>query len=223
MARGILIAGNESSLSEAIAAEAAKRVEAFAAAFIPRHAGEQVRGKPFPGGGSPRFPLRWNPGSPISARSLVLAAENRLEQVDEAILICTPPSVYERAEELVPSEIETTVNNHIKGWFFLVRELTSLFKARNRGVLSLVLSDLGGGKDEAVDMMGPSVAASFRAFTQGLLASSFSEPYHVLAFSSSEIGEEGAFAAFVFKVMEEKNKRNTGKWHRYGRLGFFGR
>jgi hypothetical protein len=222
MARGILIAGNESSLSEAIAAEASKRTEALAAAFIPRR-GEQLRGKAPPEGRNLRFPLSWNPGSPISARSLVLAAENRLEQVDEAILVCTPPSVYERAEELVPSEIETTVNDHIKGWFFLVRELTSLFKARNRGVLSLALSEPGGGKDDAVDMMGPSVAASFRAFAQGLLTASFSEPYHVFAFSTSEIGEDSAFAAFIFKVIEEKNKRNTGKWHKYGRLVFFGR
>jgi hypothetical protein len=88
----------------------------------------------------------------------------------------------------------------------------------------LVLSEPAGGKkDDPVDLAGPSVAASFRALAQGVQAASIGEPYDVLAFSSSEAGEDQAFAAFVFKILEENNKRNTGKWHKFGRLGLFGR
>ncbi|MDR2759633.1 MAG: hypothetical protein LBB78_09665, partial [Spirochaetaceae bacterium] len=76
---------------------------------------------------------------------------------------------------------------------------------------------------ESVDLTGPSMAASFRALAQGLLAASIGEPYEVLAFSSSDAGEEAAFASFIFKIMEENNKRNTGKWHKFGKLGLFGR
>jgi NAD(P)-dependent dehydrogenase (short-subunit alcohol dehydrogenase family) len=229
MTRGILIAGNESSLFAAIAAEAARRVERFAAALIPNRISGPV---PAPaeiaaagGAANARIPLSWNPGSPVSARSLALAAENRLEHVDEAILICAPPSVRRRAEDLVPGELETLVNDHIKGWFFLVRELALLFKERNQGALSLVLSDIGagGGKDEAADLLGPSAAASFRALAQGLLTGSFNAPYQVFAFSSSEIGEDASFASFIFKIMEEDSRRNSGKWHKYGKLGLFGR
>jgi hypothetical protein len=36
---------------------------------------------------------------------------------------------------------------------------------------------------------------------------------------SSEGGEENAFAAYVFKNIEE-GKRNSGKWNKYGKLGF---
>jgi hypothetical protein len=225
MTRGILIAGIDSSLSEAVAAEAEKRVEQYAAAFILNRLSVTIREHPQPvEGKKARISLDWNPGSPISARTLVLAAENRLDRVDEAILVCTPPSMRRPAEQLAPADIDIVVNDYIKGWFFLVKELASAFKVRNAGTLALVLSDIGSGngKGDAPDLMGPSVSASFRAFAQGLLAAAPSKPYQTLAFSS-ETGEDADFAAYIFKIIEENNRRNMGRWHKYGRLGFFGR
>jgi hypothetical protein len=222
MTRGILIAGIESSLSSAIAVEAGKRVEKYAAAFIPNRLVVPVRERAAPPE-SGLIPLLWNPGSPISARTLVLAAENRLERIDQAILVCTPPSLRRQAEELAPADIDTVVNDHIKSWFFLARELSATFKVGG-GSLALVLSDLAAGteKGETPDLMGPSVAASFRSFASGLLASSVGKPYAVKVFSC-ETGEDAAFAAFVFKILDEGNKRGSGKWHRYGKLNLFGR
>jgi hypothetical protein len=222
MTRGILIVGTESSLSTAVAAEAGKRVEQFAAAFIPGPVSGPDR-IPAPGVDTALIPLVWNPGSPISARSLILAAVNRLEHIDEAILICTPPPVRKQADELCPSEIENLVNDHIKGWFFLVKEITALFKTRGSGTLALVLQDIAAGmKDEVVDLLGPSIAASFRAFAQGLLAASFGKSYGTLAFSG-ETGEDAAFASFIFKIIDEGGKRAVGKWQKFGKLGIFGR
>jgi hypothetical protein len=65
--RGILIAGTESSLSAAIAAEAAKRVESFAAAFIPNRLSPPGGGGINDAGARALIPLIWNSGSPISA------------------------------------------------------------------------------------------------------------------------------------------------------------
>jgi NADP-dependent 3-hydroxy acid dehydrogenase YdfG len=225
MTRGILIAGADSSLSEAVAAEAGKRVEQYAAAFILNRLSDPVRDRPGPAEGrQARISLDWNPGSPISARTLVLAAENRLDHIDEAIVVCTPPSVRRPVEQLAPADIDIVVNDYIKGWFFLVKELAAAFKARNAGTLALVLSDAGFGneKRDAPDLMGPSVSAAFRAFVQGLLAAAPNKPYQTLAFSS-ETGEDAEFAAYIFKIIEENNKRNLGRWHKYGRLGLFGR
>jgi hypothetical protein len=225
MTRGILIAGTDSFLSEAVAVEAEKRVEQYTAAFIFNRLSNPVRERPQPEEGrKARISLDWNPGSPISARTLVLAAENRLDHIDEAILICTPPSVRCPAEQLVPADIDIVVNDHIKSWFFLVKELAAAFKTRNAGTLALVLSDagLGNEKRDAPDLMGPSVSAAFRAFVQRLLAAASNKPYQTLAFSS-ETGEDAEFAAYIFKIIEENNKRNVGRWHKYGRLGLFGR
>jgi hypothetical protein len=223
MTRGILIAGTEASLFTAIAGEASKRVERYAAAYIPNRLSASGSGG---GDTAPKgsIPLVWNPGSPISSRSLILAAENRLERIHEAILVCEPPALCRPPEELVSSDIDSMVNDYIKGWFFLVKELTALFKAHHSGTLALVLSEVfRRGKHEPVDLTGPSVAASFRALAQGILAASIGAPYEVLAFSSSDAGEDPAFASFIFKIMEENNKRNTGKWHKFGKLGLFGR
>jgi hypothetical protein len=224
MTRGILIAGNDSPLTAAVIEEAGRRVDRFACALIPEHIPELSREKPAPAAPA-LIPLAWNPGSPISARTLVVAAENRLERIDEAILVCSPPAIHRQAGDLVSAEIDLMVNDHIKGWFFLVKEAAALFRARKGGTLALVLSDIlpGNGKDGTVDLLGPSAAASFRALIQGLLSSSLRDPYQTLAFSSSEAGAEKAFAAFIFKVLEESNKRNNGKWHKFGRMNLFGR
>jgi hypothetical protein len=223
MTRGILIAGNESSLTGAIAAEAAKRVEQYAAAIIPNRLPDPVKASP--AAGKERINLSWNPGSPISARTLILGAENRLAQINEAILICAPPSVRQPAAELSPQEIEILVNDHIKGWFFLVRELSAVFKARNAGTLALVISDLNtaGQKEETIDLMGPSAAASFRAFSQSLLSASFDETYLTLGFSSAETGDEAGFASYIFRILDESSRKNNGKWHKFGRLNLFNR
>ncbi|MDR2632590.1 MAG: hypothetical protein LBC51_03080 [Treponema sp.] len=212
-------------MSSAVAVEAAKRVEYFAAAFIPNRLTEPIGPKTLPAAES-LIPLHWNPGSPVSARTLILATENRLEHINEALLICVPPSVRRHPGELVATEIEIMVNDHIKGWFFLVKELTALFRVKKTGTLALVLSELdpGGGREEAPDLLGACAVESFRAFTQGLLYSSLEEPFRILGFCASESSNDPDFAAFIFKVLEEGGKRNNGKWLRFGKgRGIFGR
>ena len=241
MTRGILIAGNESTLSQVIAAEAAKRVEHYASAQITSRLCEPLRSMaqgraagapnaanadtPYTQGEAPAasgaLPLQWNPGSPISARTLVLAAENRLGHINEAILVCAPPSTRRPAAELSLSDIEIMVNDHIKGWFFLVRELSDAFRSRQSGTLALVFSEIGsGGKDDSADLLGPAALASFQAFTRSLLSAAHNEPYLTTGFSCSEAGAETGFASFVFKILDEQNKRNNGKLHKYGKLNF---
>jgi len=220
MTRGIFIAGNESALSRAIEIETAKRVDRYTIALIPN----RLAGAPKNSAQSneKRVVLDWNPSSPISARTLTLAAENRLDHVDEAILVCSPPSIRCSAAELPLSDVEITINDQIKGWFFLVKELASVFTSRGRGTLALVYSDIPvTGKDEAADILGPSSLASFRALTQGLLSNAHSETYFTEGFSCSDTGNEAAFAAFLYKHIDEGNKRSSGKLHKFGKLSFF--
>ena len=231
MTRGILIAGNESSLFSAVAAEAAKRVESFISVPIPnRFPLPEGRGT-LPEGGSLPFrtetaggaiPLSWNPASSISARTLVLAAENRLERINNAIVVCSPPAVFKSTEALAPEEIEILVNDHIKGWFFLVRELILYFRRSGEGSLSLVAPDIipGSGRPPT-DLLGPSALASFRAFAQGVFASSAGGTFQVMGFTTAEAGDEGDFAAWFFKIIDEGTGKNSGRWHKYSKLKLF--
>jgi hypothetical protein len=219
MTRGILIAGNESALFSAAAAEATKRVKSFAAIPIPN------RGNLPP----PRaetsgslIPLSWNPASSISARTVVLAAENRLVQIHDAILVCSPPAVFKTTEAPSPEEIEFFVNDHIKGWFFLIRELNLYFRRSGSGTLSLIAPEISSdGKNVQTDLLGPSAAASFHAFAQGILALSANEPFHVMGFTGPEAGSEGEFAEWLFKIIDEGAKKNRGRWQKFSRLKFF--
>jgi NAD(P)-dependent dehydrogenase (short-subunit alcohol dehydrogenase family) len=213
MTRGILIAGNGSPLFSAFGVEAAKRVETYAAALIPR-IGEGVADS-----SERQINLEWNPASPLSVRTLTISAVNKMEHIDDAILVCSPPAFRRPVEQFTPGDIDKIIDHNIKGWFFLVRELTALFKVRKAGTLALVLSEVSSGsKDDAPDLLGPAAAAAFRAFAQGILVSAINAPYNVMGFSA-EPGEENAFAAHVFKTIDE-GKKNLGKWNKYGKLGF---
>lgn len=223
MTRGILIAGNETSLFTAVAAEAAKRVESFAAVPLPNRFS-------LPAGSGAQTPelakgailIPWNPASPISARTMVLSAENRLAHINDAVLVCSPPAVFKTADTPAPEEIEIFVNDHIKGWYFLVRELIQYFRRTGSGSLSLVAPEINlGGKTPQVDLLGAPAAAAFRTFAQGILALSANEPFPVMGFAAPEAGDEEEFAAWLFKTIDEGAKRNSGRWQKFSRLSFF--
>jgi hypothetical protein len=129
--------------------------------------------------------------------------------------------MYRPAEALVPGEVENLVNDQIKGWFFLVRELALYFRSRQSGSLALVVPEIlaGGGRDAPADLFGPSAAASFRAMAQGLLAAASNEPFRIFGFSSAE--SEADFAAWFFKIIDEGNRKNSGRWQKYSKLGLF--
>jgi NAD(P)-dependent dehydrogenase (short-subunit alcohol dehydrogenase family) len=224
MTRGIFIAGNESALSRAIEAETVKRVEHYAAAFIPnRFSTHAAPPKIAAEIEKARILIEWNPSSPLSARTLILAAGNRLDAIDDAILICSPPSLRLSAIDLPLSDVEIMINDQIKGWFFLVKELAAVMSEQGRGTLALVYPDYGSltAKDESADLLGPSALASFRAFTAGLLTGAGGDPYITNAFSISDSGAEDAFAAFIYKHIDEAVKRSSGKLYKYGKFNFF--
>jgi len=221
MTRGIFIVGNESAISRAIEAETGGRVEQFAVSFIPNRFSGAVKSSTQE---TPqRLSLDWNPSSPISARTLILAAENRLEHIDEAILICSPPSIRGKAFDLSFSDVEIMFNDHMKGWFFLVKELAAVFNGRKRGTLALVYPDIASAslKDEAPDLLGPPALASFRALTNSLLSAAHNESYFTMGFSTTDTGNESAFASFIFKSLDETAKRSNGKLHKFGKFSLF--
>jgi len=221
MTRGIFIAGNDSTLSRAVEAAILNKVDQYAAALIPNRLTEvQKTAEP---DNIKRISLDWNPASPLSARALVLAAENHLEHIDEVILICSPPSIRCNPEDLPPASVEIMLNDNIKGWFFLIKEITAVFKERGRGTLALVYPDNNPDhkKNEAADVLGPAALASFRALTQGLLASAYNEPYITVGFSASDSGNDTAFASFINKNIDELTLRSKGKLFKFGKFNFF--
>ena len=228
MKKGIFIVGNDSALCRAVDAEAAKRADNYAISLIPnRFAAAQKQPVQT---SEKRIFLEWNPSSPISARTLVIAAENRLETIDHALLVCAPPPILSAAGSGIKNnvadtplaDIEIMINDHVKSWFFLVKEVAIAFANRKHGNLVLIFPDnTGSGKDEITDVLIPSALASFRALTNSLLSAAYNEPYTTMGFSCSDTGSEPAFASFIFKTIDEGNKRSSGKLHKFGKFSFF--
>ncbi|MCL2138628.1 MAG: hypothetical protein FWH41_03760 [Treponema sp.] len=223
MSRGIIIAGNESALLSAVEGEAARRGEQYAIASVPNRF-SSGDGRPSVGAKagtaeSPpgRISLEWNPGRPISAHALVLAAENRLGTLGGAILVCEPPSGGQSAGDLNLADIEIMANDYIKGWLFLVKEIVTVYKERGKGSLALVYRETG----DAADILGSAALAAFRSITRGVLAAPSDETCLAMGFSCADAGDETGFASFIFKQLEEAGQRGGGKLHKYGKSGFF--
>lgn len=220
MTRGILIVGNEAPLTVAVSQEAAKRLETHGLALISSGPTENPLQFPPP---PATIPLTWKSGSAISARALLVAAENRLTRLDETLLVFTPPTLRSRPDTMDTIQISTLIDDHLKGWYYLVREFSRYFRQRKAGTLALVLADgmTGSEREEAPDLLGPALGAAFRAFMQSVLASAGAMPFRILGFTGNDPTQDADFAAFIFKVLDEDNKREKGKLYRFGKLGLF--
>jgi len=220
MSRGILLAGNESTLFSSVAAETEKKNEHYLTAVIPALNTKDSAEKGTEVFGNKGIPLAWNPGSPVSCRSMIIAAENRIEKITDALLVCSPPPMYRRIGDVLPFDIETFINKEIKGWYLLVRELSLVFRKNGGGTLALIVPESlpPGGKESAADLLGAPAASAFRTFANGL--PSAAEPFSILGFTT-DINQDADFAAWIYKIIYENNKKNSGKWHKFGKFTLF--
>ena len=227
MSRGILLVGNESPLFSAVEGEALKRAESIVSVPIVN----RITGSNSPKEAEKAIKLPWNPSSAISAKTLILAAENRLKKISDAVLICSPPAVFKDPENLNPNEIEILVEDHIKGWFYLIRELILYFSNEKSGILALAVPEINAGLESRskksnqvnneLDLLGPSAAASFYNYAQSIISSSILKPYRIIGFTGSHAGLEDQYAAWLFKTIDEAEQKNHRSWQQYQRRGLF--
>jgi hypothetical protein len=201
----MLIAGSGPELIGALADEAGRRGVKTALALIPGNKSLHTWGT---------AQLEWNPCSPLSARSLVLAAENRNGLVDTGIIVCAASNSAEMRDFSLAG-IDFAVNNHIKSYMFLAHELTRGFRARQNGTLVFVLLEgLASG------ILSASVASAFRSFSGSMLAQSNTEYQNTLAFSCEEknIPPMNEYAAYIFKTLVDNRKPDRVKWFKFTKL-----
>ncbi|AEJ20510.1 hypothetical protein [Gracilinema caldarium] len=220
MTRGILIVGNTAPLTLALSQEAAKRLESHGLALLGNPEPDNPMQFPPP---PATIPLIWTPGSSISARTLLISAENRFSRIDEVLLVLSPPTLRIRPDQIDTAHISPMIDDYLKGWYYLVRELFRYYRQRKEGTLALVLSEapLVTEKEESPDMLGPVLGSAFRAFMQSVLATAVTNPFRILGFTVNDSSQHEDFAEFIFKVLDDDTKRDTGKLHRFGKLNLF--
>lgn len=161
--------------------------------------------------------LPWNRRSPISAKTFVLSGANSFERIDEALLVYAPGEGSRVIHETPLAEIEETIDENLKGFFFLLKELFSLFEKQKSGTVSLVFYDRG------VEMLPPLEAASagaFRAIVPALQYNYQNEGFMIRGFHSA-VDQPKEFAQYILGFAE-RTEKTAGRWIKYsGKAGFF--
>jgi hypothetical protein len=91
----------------------------------------------------------------------------------------------------------------------------------NSGSLSFVVTDNKREKNISPDLLGPSAVSCFANYADAVLVSSVNEPFLAMGFSGSETSEKNQFASWLFKMIDEGTKRNSGRWNKFSKLPFF--
>jgi NAD(P)-dependent dehydrogenase (short-subunit alcohol dehydrogenase family) len=203
----ILIAGAGVGLVSALANEAVTRGAKTALSIIPSQNRDKriVDGLEF---------LDWNPGSPISALNLVLAAENKIGALTGGIIVCAAPDNADAAD-FSPAGIDFIINNHVKSYMFLARELARHFRAARNGALTLALLE-----EPSSSLLSGPVFSAFKSFSSNLLTNLNSEYFRTAAFVCEEKKPPpvNEFAAYIFKTLSENKKLDDGKWFKFTKL-----
>ncbi len=105
----------------------------------------------------------WNPASPISARSLILQAENTFETIGTVILPFDADSYEDYYSKLSVETISKGVDNMVLGYFYIVSELLARFEKYGEGNLVFFYNDTA---EKEKGMLASSAAASFCAFAK---------------------------------------------------------
>lgn len=105
----------------------------------------------------------WNKSSSVSARSVVLQAENAYERLDEAVLIFDTAWFASTYNSLTPELCSRAVDAMISGYLYLSMEIIAKFTKVQHGTLVFMLKGAPGIAD-------PSASGLFRGDSSGLPA-----------------------------------------------------
>jgi hypothetical protein len=164
---------------------------------------------------------RWVPQSFISSRNLVLAALNRPDPLDTAIIVVEYPSPADSPEEITPTGLEQWVDLTWKGTMLIIREVLVAFSRRKAGRLAFVLYT---PDSRATGILGTTSAASHGALGEALVERYRSDLLAVDSFESSREDPEGfadAIHSTLLRDPERKAYRYTGRG--FGKPGLRGR
>lgn len=86
----------------------------------------------------------WNPASPISARSIVLQAENTFETIGTAIIPFDADAFEDSFSKFCPETISKGVDSMILGYMYMVSELLSRFEKYGEGNMVFFYNSTSG-------------------------------------------------------------------------------
>lgn len=216
MEPGVLIAGKPSPFLNELIEEALKRSYFVIAS---RETGVDEESSLDSLEGERLVYLPWQRRSLISARGLLLRAEQEREGLDSILVVASPEGVHSPLHQTESVQIEERIDESLKGYLFLVKESLAYLIRRGEGRFTFVLYDGGA------EIMAP-LDAAIRSALTGLMESLFefyaSEPIELSALHAGS-AETGEMAQWILDTMKGPHAKREGRWVRYGRrTGLFG-
>ena len=212
----ILLAGTDGGLLSELTEEAltaGNRVAVTTQAFS--EAGREAEG--LKGKQSLRY-IAWNPRSPLSARTVITEAQNSLGVIDEALVVFCADTGKKEFHEMSFADMEKIVDDSVKGFFFLVKEVFAALQRQKKGALCFVHYDGG------VEVLPPpqaAASAAFRAFVSSLFTQYQDEAFTLYGYYSSTAETRG-FARFLAELSGTRTEKTSRRWVKFtGKQGLF--
>lgn len=163
--------------------------------------------------------ITWNRRSALSARSVVLHAQNLYHDIAEAIV------VYSVVHETTPFHessivaLENRTDAEMKGYLFLLRELVAQFQKQRSGTLILAVHQ----RDDTT--LAPAEAFSnggFLAFAEALQQTYQNEPFSI-RLCRSATPDVASYAGFILDTADAvaSAKKQKLEWLDYPPRGLF--
>lgn len=154
----------------------------------------------------------WNRRSPISTRALVTEALRSLKTIDDVILVFDTPGLKDPFGELSALAIETSVDNHLKGPFFLIREFLNILDRQGGGALHVVLTPAPASAEHPVDS---ALRGALVGFLNSLFTLKRNDGTVLHGFQAMDI-EVQEYVENIVSAVTNRQKNYHGRWHRSG-------
>jgi hypothetical protein len=160
--------------------------------------------------------VSWNRRSALSARSVILHAQNLHERLEEAIIVFSPVRESVPFHESSIVSIENRTDAEVKGYLFMIREIVSLFQKQRSGRLLLAV------REEETEVRSPLEAMSVGSFVAS--AESLQQFYRneqlEIRLCYSHSSDASGYAGFILDALDApRPRRPRAEWLRYAPRG----
>jgi hypothetical protein len=230
VSKTILIAPFDGPLAAALASEASAdgwsvalalaRGPAAARADASKEAGRGDRATDRADDRAGAITLAYDPGSYVSASSLVLSAMNALGELDAAVLVFDPAAAKADFLSGKPGELSALVEERCSGPLFLARELVRRFEARKAGSILLLAPE--SPRDAAIGPSAAMAGGAFEGLGTGLFSAAAGAAWSAFGLRDAS-GQSERAARYALDLLGEPKGAKAGRWLRYtGKSGIFG-
>ena len=152
----------------------------------------------------------WNKSSSVSARSVILHAENAYQHVDEAILNFDTSWFAPNFKDMTPEICSKAIDSMISSYLYLTMEVISRFSKTEGGTIVFMLKTAPGHADM---VNSTSIKSENSNFPVGILPSTAESAFKALAESiAAKYAEKNGIKVFLVKADHDTPDSHFAGW-----------